>query len=404
MKKVEVKSLFAHIYLKNGKAVHGLDDFRSFEDGDPIALSVQYEMNGADSLIIFDLSDTVEDSRANRELISKIHARTSIPIISGGHINDFEDIRAHLDAGADTVFLNMAKEESTVLLELASRKFGREHLAVCIDDYAFEDTSRLQLEEFASIAILLGDPFHQYDAVHRLSMYCIPIIEKSEFDRKCVLLRQDNVLGISGNVVTNPNINLISLKEKFYEHGIPMKYQTPSVPWSEMKLNSDGLVPVIVQDYRNNDVLMMAYMNEEAYNTTIRTGRMTYWSRSRQSLWVKGETSGHYQYVKKMAIDCDNDTILAKVSQVGAACHTGNRSCFYRDLIVKDSNYRDPMASFQILYKNALKRKESMTKEMMAKDAVDIMKHVMTLMAEYDVTWDEVSEALSLTGGAAEKE
>ena len=102
--------------------------------------------------------------------------------------------------------------------------------------------------------------------------------------------------------------------------------------WDELKKNSDGMVPVIVQDHETKDVLMMAYMNREAYEMTLRTGRMTYFSRSRQMIWIKGETSGHAQYVKELRIDCDNDTLLATVEQVGAACHTGNRSCFYRFL------------------------------------------------------------------------
>ena len=104
------------------------------------------------------------------------------------------------------------------------------------------------------------------------------------------------------------------------------------LPWEKLKTNSDGLIPVIVQDVQNGEVLMMAYMNREAYENTLAGGRMTYWSRSRQELWVKGMTSGHFQYVKELWIDCDEDTILAKVEQVGAACHTGNRSCFYREL------------------------------------------------------------------------
>ncbi len=102
--------------------------------------------------------------------------------------------------------------------------------------------------------------------------------------------------------------------------------------WDELKLNSDGMLPVVVQDDKTGTVLMVAYMNREAYEQTLSTGRMTYWSRSRNELWVKGLTSGHFQYVKSLAIDCDNDTLLARVEQVGAACHTGNYSCFYREL------------------------------------------------------------------------
>ncbi len=99
--------------------------------------------------------------------------------------------------------------------------------------------------------------------------------------------------------------------------------------WEDLKKLSDGLVPCVVQDFENNDVLMVAYMNKEAYEATVSTGRMTYYSRSRDELWVKGLTSGHFQYLKELCIACDNDTLLAKVAQVGAACHTGNRSCFF---------------------------------------------------------------------------
>lgn len=94
----------------------------------------------------------------------------------------------------------------------------------------------------------------------------------------------------------------------------------------------NGLVPVIVQEASTKDVLMLAYMNEESLQKTLETKIATYYSRSRQSLWVKGESSGHYQYVKEIKIDCDEDTILLIVEQVGAACHTGAHSCFYRDL------------------------------------------------------------------------
>ena len=108
-----------------------------------------------------------------------------------------------------------------------------------------------------------------------------------------------------------------------------------TISFDEFKLNSDGMVPVIAQDYQTNEVLMLAYMNEEAFNTTLETGKMTYWSRSRNELWTKGHTSGHYQYVKSLDIDCDKDTILAKVEQIGAACHTGNRTCFFTRLAEK---------------------------------------------------------------------
>lgn len=95
----------------------------------------------------------------------------------------------------------------------------------------------------------------------------------------------------------------------------------------------DGLLPVIVQDVETSDVLMLAYMNQRAWEETRRTGRAVFWSRSRQKIWVKGEVSGHEQSVVEMRLDCDNDTLLLKVLQRGGACHRGYRSCFYRALL-----------------------------------------------------------------------
>lgn len=93
----------------------------------------------------------------------------------------------------------------------------------------------------------------------------------------------------------------------------------------------NGLIPCVVQDVETKQVLMLAYMNEESYQKTVETKLATYYSRSRKCLWVKGETSGHYQYVQSIHVDCDEDTILLEVKQEGAACHTGHYSCFYRD-------------------------------------------------------------------------
>ena len=175
---------------------------------------------------------------------------------------------------------------------------------------------------------------------------------------------------------------------------------------------------------------MMAYMDEEAFDMTLETGKMTYWSRSREELWTKGMTSGHFQYVKSLSIDCDNDTILAKVSQVGAACHTGNRTCFYRDMVKKDYDNTNPLKVFEHVYDVILDRKlhpkegsytnylfdkgidkilkklgEEATEIVIAAknpnpneikyEISDFLYHMMVLMAEKGVTWEEITEDLS---------
>ncbi|MEU6034967.1 phosphoribosyl-AMP cyclohydrolase [Actinomadura sp. NPDC047616] len=100
-----------------------------------------------------------------------------------------------------------------------------------------------------------------------------------------------------------------------------------------LKRTPDGLVPAIAQQYDTGEVLMLAWMDDEALHRTLTTGRATYWSRSRQEYWVKGESSGHQQWVKSVALDCDGDAILVKVDQVGAACHTGDRTCWDADVL-----------------------------------------------------------------------
>jgi len=122
----------------------------------------------------------------------------------------------------------------------------------------------------------------------------------------------------------------------------------PSVLAQQIKWNEQGLIPAIAQDWQTGDVLMLAWMNPDALALTIAEGRAIYWSRSRQALWRKGEESGHVQQLKELRIDCDADTVLMKVEQVGGiACHTGRRSCFYRvleggDWLVTDDIVKQP--------------------------------------------------------------
>lgn len=97
-----------------------------------------------------------------------------------------------------------------------------------------------------------------------------------------------------------------------------------------LKFDKNGLIPVIIQDYKNSQVLMLAYMNKESLRRTLKLRKTCFWSRSRKEYWIKGLTSGHFQFIKSIAYDCDLDALLIKVRQVGKACHTGNRSCFYR--------------------------------------------------------------------------
>ncbi|MBU1998796.1 MAG: phosphoribosyl-AMP cyclohydrolase [Candidatus Omnitrophota bacterium] len=108
--------------------------------------------------------------------------------------------------------------------------------------------------------------------------------------------------------------------------------QNKKICIKDLKFDKAGLIPAIIQDHRTDEVLMLGYMNKESIKRTMKDKKTCFWSRSRQEYWVKGLTSGHFQFVKSIAYDCDMDALLIKVRQVGAACHTGNRSCFYRKM------------------------------------------------------------------------
>lgn len=113
-----------------------------------------------------------------------------------------------------------------------------------------------------------------------------------------------------------------------------------------LKFNSDGLIPAIVQEHSTGRVLMMAWMNRASLERTIETGKTVFWSRSRQKFWIKGESSGHFQIVKDLAFDCDGDTLLVQVEQTGAACHEGYQSCFFRS--IRDNGSRVEITESQL--------------------------------------------------------
>ena len=185
-----------------------------------------------------------------------------------------------------------------------------------------------------------------------------------------------------------------------------------------------------MQDYKTNEVLMMAYMNEEAFDHTVKTGKMTYYSRSRKEQWIKGATSGHFQYVKTLTMDCDNDTLLAKVEQVGAACHTGSHSCFFQPVVGSEYDTKNPLQVFESIYATIADRKQnpkegSYTNYLFDKGVDKILKkvgeeaaeiiiaaknpnpeevkyemsdflyHAMVLMVEKGITWEDITSELA---------
>ena len=422
------KKLIPSIFIHQGKAVKWFDNMEVLTD-DVVGLAKKYSESGADELIVFDLSTTDKEHDNAIDLMKKINRLIRIPMSAGGNIRRQEDVKKILYAGAKKAILNLSKSTGVELIEEVSKRFGKDKIAVSLNDFDRLYKSQHLITEYASEIIFMHRP--DLDSVTNTTnlptIILTDVLEEKEVFR---ILKKDGIEGISGRFVSQTELKLQEFKEKCEEQGIQMTSFASMMDFSEFKLNPEGLVPVIVQDYKTNEVLMMAYMNKEAFEHTIKTGKMTYFSRSRNALWVKGETSGHFQYVKSLTVDCDKDTILAKVEQIGAACHTGNPTCFFTPLVGNDYDETNPLKVFESVYETILDRKKnpkegSYTNYLFDKGIDKILKkvgeeatelviaaknpnpeeikyelsdflyHAMVLMVERGVTWEDITKELA---------
>lgn len=339
------KKLIPCIFILNGEAVGWFHDL-SVVSKDVVKLAKFYDESGADELIILDLSDSTKEHDKTIEILNKINRNIHIPIMVGGHIKHIDDVAEVLESGSKKVIINFTKENRKELLIEASEKYGMEKIAVSLNDFDTLFKHQHDIKKYSSELVFM----HRLDLNSMMNITQIPSViitdtmEESELFR---ILHCPGVVGLSGKYISQSDIDYKLFKEKCEKDGIKMTAFESILDFSQFKLNSDGLIPVVVQHYKTKEVLMVAYMNEEAFEKTIKTGRMTYYSRSRQKLWLKGETSGHYQYVQSITIDCDNDTLLAMVDQVGAACHTGNRSCFFTPIAGSDEKTKNAVDIYE---------------------------------------------------------
>ena len=421
------KRLTPCIFIEDGKAVKWFDDPTPVSD-DVVGLAKHYSEKGADELIVFDLSDSDEGHDESIDLIRKINRVISIPMIAGGNIRRTEDVKKFLYAGAKRAILNFSKQISIDLIKEVAERFGKERIAVSLNDF---DTlfKQLHLIEECSTEIVFMHRLDLNSVINVTEIPCVVLTDTMEQSEILRILRSDSVRGVSGMFVSSLNMDFNEFKNICADAGIQMTSFESILEFSDLKLNESGLIPVVVQDYKTNEVLMMAYMNEEAFDNTVKTGRMTYYSRSRKCQWVKGETSGHYQYVRALCVDCDKDTILAKVEQVGAACHTGNRTCFYTTIVGTERDAKNPLQVFESVYDTITDRREhpkagsytnylfegldkilkkvgeeateiviaakNPNPEEVKYEIADFLYHVMVLMAERGVTWEDITKELA---------
>ena len=436
--KTRMFRLIPCIYLQEGKAVDGLAGEKDFEESDPLKLAAFYSENDADELIVFDLSRSDDEHEQAVACLRQICERSKCPVIAAGNVRRMEDVKKFLYAGAARVLLNFSRQSNVELLEEVSKRFGKEKLLASIANAGEYLENRRQIAMYASGIVCLeakgtreGCAVEMARDIGILSEVPL-ILHTLQTDQEAVmeLLAAGNLDGLSGTLVSSLSKPVRSFRQECLDRGFSVYRMLSSLSWQDFKLGPDGLIPVVVQDYRTEEVLMVAYMNEEAFQSTLTTGKMTYYSRSRQELWVKGLTSGHYQYVKSLMADCDYDTLLAKVDQTGAACHTGNRSCFFTTLAAKDFDNTNPLHVFQKVYDVILDRKahpkegsytnylfdkgidkilkkvgeectevviaaKNPEKEEATYEISDLIYHLMVLMAEKGISWEEVTRELA---------
>lgn len=389
---------------------------------------IHLENIGADGVLLIDDSMPIDEEHLIK-LIKAVSEKSDLPMLVKRHYQRLEDVKKVLYAGDTRAVMDVVSAADFHLMLEASERFGKDKIFAWIpESQPVTDALASVIHQNGAGACVVENRETEIFATYHLPV--LPVQNQTATAEIAKILLADGVCGIISEKFYTDDMDMMGLKYDLGNLGIATNRFESKLPFSEFKLNSDGLIPVVTQEYKTGKVLMVAYMNEEAFNETIRSGRMTYWSRSRQELWKKGDTSGHYQYVKSLDIDCDKDTILAKVVQIGAACHTGNESCFFTNLVSKAYDSTNPMTIFDEVMETIIHRKEnpkegSYTNYLFDKgidkilkkvgeeateiviaaknpdtdelkyEICDFLYHMMVLMAERGVTWKEITKELA---------
>lgn len=424
-----IKKFVPCIYLYNTHAVRSLEDTTVVET-DPIRLVRDYMEKGADEIIVFDMSSDDAGHEEALDIIKEIVRESEVDVIGGGNVKRMEDIKKILYTGCAKAILDYDIQSNIDITEEVSQKFGKEKIIARFTEPSVISENIDLVNEYVSSLILMN-PHNIRETIAVTGLPFIVQINQVALNKLLEIFAYPSVSGVTGNTINDNASEINTLKNLCIENNIPIVSLKSAYTWDMFKLGPDGLIPVVVQDYRTDEVLMVAYMNQEAFENTLLTGKMTYFSRSRNELWIKGETSGHYQYVKSLTADCDMDTILAKVSQIGVACHTGSRSCFFNEITKKDYQEPDnPLMVFEEVldvikdrkihpkegsYTNYLfdkgidkilkKLGEEATEIVIAAknpnanevkyEISDFLYHMMVLMVEKDVSWEDITTELA---------
>ena len=372
-----------------------------------VSQAVDAQNRGADRVVLYYFTGDDAEKEKYLDIARAVSRAIDIPFLTTTRAGRFEDVKKAFYTGARAVILSAEDLEGNGILKESTDRFGIPGIFVLENNIAKTSDGREMLFTDNNAGI---DPFEAALAAQKAAAVS---------DAGCCL-----------TALELDDTDIMELKRKLASKGLQVNTFSGKIDFGELKKNADGLIPCIVQDYKTQEVLMMAYMNEESYEKTIKTGIMTYYSRSRQQLWVKGETSGHFQYVRQLYADCDKDTLLAKVVQIGAACHTGSRSCFFNEIVRHEYESKDISLVLSRLYEVVYDRKfhpkegsytnylfdkgidkilkkcgEEATEMVIAAknpsheelkyEIADLIYHMTVLMVECGLGWEEVAAELA---------
>ena len=328
--------------------------------GDPLETAKSFREQGAHWLHMVDLDGAKAGKPVNHQLILSTADSAGMHVEVGGGIRNMQTVEDYLMGGASRVILGSAALEDPEFVKKAVKTYGRQ-IAVGIDALdgiaAAEGWTKKSGMDYLDVAKRMEDIGVQYiicTDIHKDGTQAGPnleMLDKLNRSVSCNIIASGGVsslldiinlydLGlygaIAGKAVYAGTLDLKAAVRACHKFsGKKAKTQAAVSDELERFFRDSSLIPAIVQDADTNEVLMLAYMNSEALSKTIETGYTWFYSRSRASLWNKGETSGNTQRVVSVTADCDNDTLLVRVHPNGPACHTGNRTCFFKELVAE---------------------------------------------------------------------
>ena len=369
------KRVIACFDVDRGRVVKGISFVDLRDAGDPVEMAEVYDREGVDELIFLDITASYEERETVVEMVRRTADRIFIPFTVGGGIRSTDDMRRMLEAGADKIAINSAAAADPSLVSAGAARFGSQCIVVAIDakrrpDGSFEvythggrrPTGRdvvawaVEVADRGAGEILLTSmdtDGHQsgYDlpmlraVVQAVS---IPVIASGGAGTARHMIdaivqgQADAVLAAS--IFHFGTCRVSDVKQEMAAAGLPMRLERPTYDDLEppaqdltsalppLKYDANGLIAAIVQNDTTDEILMLGYMDEEALRRTLATRLVTFWSRSREEYWTKGESSGNVLRLKSIRKDCDADALLVRAEPAGPTCHTGEISCFHRGL------------------------------------------------------------------------